>query len=67
MCFVGWADGIVLAPLTTVTCSTTLMREDDALFIVLDTVLTRIMGTTFCSFFEYSFYDPLSIAISFLV
>jgi undecaprenyl-diphosphatase len=36
-------------------------------FIVLGTVPTGIIGMTFRSFFEYSFYDPFSIAIGFIV
>ena len=36
-------------------------------FIILGTVPTGIIGITFRSFFEYSFYDPLSIAIGFIV
>ena len=32
-------------------------------FIILGTVPTGIIGMTFRSFFEYSFYDPLSIAM----
>jgi undecaprenyl-diphosphatase len=36
-------------------------------FIILGTVPTGIIGMTFRSFFEYSFYDPLSIAIGFIV
>jgi undecaprenyl-diphosphatase len=36
-------------------------------FIILGTVPTGIIGMTFRSFFEYSFYDPFSIAIGFIV
>ena len=36
-------------------------------FIILGTVPTGIIGMTLRSFFEYSFYDPLSIAIGFIV
>lgn len=36
-------------------------------FIILGTVPTGIIGMTFPSFFEYSFYDPFSIAIGFIV
>lgn len=36
-------------------------------FIILCTVPTGIIGMTFRSFFEYSFYDPFSIAIGFIV
>ncbi|HEY8140804.1 MAG TPA: undecaprenyl-diphosphate phosphatase [Nitrososphaera sp.] len=35
--------------------------------IILGTVPTAIIGLTFRSFFEYSFYDPLSISIGFIV
>ncbi len=36
-------------------------------FIILGTVPTGIIDMTFRSFFEYSFYDPFSIAIGFIV
>jgi undecaprenyl-diphosphatase len=36
-------------------------------FIILGTVPTGIIGLTFRSFFESSFYDPLSIAVGFIV
>jgi undecaprenyl-diphosphatase len=36
-------------------------------FIILGSVPTGIIGMTFRSFFEYSFYDPFSIAIGFIV
>ena len=36
-------------------------------FIVLGTIPTAAIGLTFRSFFEYSFYDPLSIGIGFIV
>lgn len=36
-------------------------------FIILGIVPTGIIGMTFRSFFEYSFYDPFSIAIGFIV
>jgi undecaprenyl-diphosphatase len=36
-------------------------------FIILGTVPTGIIGLTFRSFFERSFYDPFSIAIGFLI
>ena len=36
-------------------------------FIILGTIPTGIIGITFRSFFEYSFHDPFSIAIGFIV
>ena len=36
-------------------------------FIILGTIPTGIIGLVFHSFFEYSFYDPFSIAIGFIV
>lgn len=36
-------------------------------FIVLGTIPTAAIGLAFRSFFEYSFYDPLSIGIGFIV
>ena len=36
-------------------------------FIILGTIPTAIIGMIFRSFFEYSFYDPFSIAIGFIV
>lgn len=36
-------------------------------FIILGTIPTGIIGITFRSFFEYSFYDPLSIALGFII
>jgi undecaprenyl-diphosphatase len=36
-------------------------------FIILGTIPTGIIGIAFRSFFEYSFYDPLSIALGFIV
>lgn len=36
-------------------------------FIILGTIPTGIIGITFRSFFEYSFYDPFSIALGFIV
>lgn len=36
-------------------------------FIILSIVPIGIIGMTLRSFFEYSFYDPLSIAIGFIV
>jgi undecaprenyl pyrophosphate phosphatase UppP len=36
-------------------------------FIILGTIPTGIIGVTFRSSFEYSFYDPFSIGISFIV
>ncbi|MFL6484516.1 MAG: undecaprenyl-diphosphate phosphatase [Nitrososphaera sp.] len=35
--------------------------------IILGTIPTGIIGLVFRSFFEYSFYDPFSIAIGFIV
>jgi undecaprenyl-diphosphatase len=36
-------------------------------FVVLGTIPTAAIGLAFRSFFEYSFYDPLSIGIGFIV
>ncbi|AFU60485.1 putative undecaprenyl-diphosphatase [Candidatus Nitrososphaera gargensis Ga9.2] len=36
-------------------------------FIVLGTIPTATIGLAFSSFFEYSFYDPLSIGVGFIV
>jgi undecaprenyl-diphosphatase len=36
-------------------------------FIILGTIPTGIIGISFRSFFEYSFYDPLSIAVGFII
>lgn len=36
-------------------------------FIILGSIPTGIIGITFRSFFEYSFYDPFSISIGFIV
>jgi undecaprenyl-diphosphatase len=36
-------------------------------FIILGTIPTAAIGLTFRSFFEYSFYDPLSIGAGFIV
>jgi len=36
-------------------------------FIILGTIPTGIIGLVFHSFFEYSFYDPFSITIGFIV
>ena len=36
-------------------------------FIILGTIPTAIIGMIFRSFFEYSFYDPFSIAIGFII
>jgi undecaprenyl-diphosphatase len=36
-------------------------------FIILGTIPTGIIGVSFRSFFEYSFYDPLSIAVGFII